>query len=111
MVSTCQTTVVEPRRDVGMENVAPKRRRISPMKVKRNRLAPSPPKAFVENPATEALDRFLRMAVDDLPTFELQDEAHGLPFHPNLCAFDAPLKSLPTMHELTCGMARVSASS
>lgn len=94
--------------DGEMENVALKRRRISPLEAKRNL---SSSKAFTENPATEALDRFLRMAVDDLtPVFDLvQDESCSFP---KLYAFAAPLKSIPpTMHELTRGMARVSASS
>lgn len=85
--------------DVSMENIAPKRRRISPMEVKRNL-------SSAINPATEALDRFLRMAVEDFtPAFELDEGC-------KLRAFVAPVKTaVPTMHELTCGMARVSASS
>ena len=90
------------------ENAAPKRRRISPMEVKRSL---SSNNAFTENPATEALDRFLRVAVEDLtPAFDLaQDDAC---FYPKICSFTAPLKNIPpTMHELTRSMARVSASS
>jgi hypothetical protein len=84
--------------DVEMENLCPKRRRISPMDVKRNL-------SSATNPATEALDRFLRMAVEDFtPAFELVDD-YCKPH-----AFVAPLKTT-TMHELTRGMARVSASS
>lgn len=78
--------------DVEMENLSPKRRRISPMDIKKRDLSSA------TNPATEALDRFLRMAVEDLtPSFDLMDDC-------KLHAFVAPLKTT-TMHELTRGMA------
>ena len=85
--------------DVEMENLSPKRRRISPMDIKRDL-------SSATNPATEALDRFLRMAVEDFtPSFDMTDDY-------KLHAFVAPLKTTTTtMHELTRGMARVSASS
>ena len=95
--------------DKEVENLAPKRRRISPMEVKRSLCSPSPFSKV--NPATEALERFLRMAVEDFtPAFDLDDAGQSIPFqHSKICAF--PLETVSTtVHELTCSMARVSAS-
>lgn len=96
--------------DLTTTRCEPKRRRTSPMDAKRKLLASSPSQS--PNPATEALDAFLRMAVDDLvPTFDLAESDQLFTSKHHLCSFDAPLKSIPTIHELTRGMARVSASS
>ena len=54
------------------ENLTPKKRRLSPLETKRSPV----------NPATEALDHFLRMSVDDLiPAFFDLEEDFPIKFH------------------------------
>ena len=83
--------------DVKWENLAPKKRRLSPLDTKRS----------LVNPATEALDHFLRMSVDDLiPDFFDLEEDFPMRFHKTTsCSF--PRKGVASIHEVTRGMARI----
>lgn len=96
------------RLDLEMKNTYPKKPRFSSNEMK---------KELSINPATEALDNFLRMAVDDLsPAFNLEDDSiflsknHPSPFHTS-GPFSLSLREVvPSIHEVTYGMSRVSAS-
>jgi hypothetical protein len=81
--------------DDKFENLPLKKRRLSPLEAKRSPV----------NPATEALDHFLRMSVDDLiPDFFDLEKEFPIKFHKiTSCSF--PRKEVASMHEVTCGVA------
>lgn len=87
-----------------IENLAPKKRRLSPLDAKKKN------KVRV-NPATEALDQFLRISCDDLilDFFDLLEEDSPIKFHTTSNnAFHR--KGVASIYEVTRGMARLTSS-
>jgi hypothetical protein len=90
--------------DTTFENLAPKKRRLSPLDAKqRNKVK--------VNPATEALDQFLRMSADDLipDFFDLLEDDSPFKFHTTF-NHSFHRKGVASIYEVTRGMARLTSS-
>jgi hypothetical protein len=88
--------------DTELENHAPKKRRLSSLDAKkRNKV----------NPATEALDHFLRLSCDDLifDFFDLLEEDSPIKFH-TTSSNALHRKGVASIYEVTRGMARLTSA-
>lgn len=90
--------------DKALENHAPKKRRLSSLDAKkRNKVK--------VNPATEALDHFLRLSCDDLifDFFDLLEEDSPIKFH-TTSSNALHRKGVASIYEVTRGMARLTSA-